>query len=606
MKHQIQTLATCTATFCLCLSYSPSTLARITFNRDTPISSLSTARNTNYKARNLYPLLAQSIPSVPRGTIEPTQPQPPLPSKTLPSPNPKLRRQPKPPEVGEPSSVIGTKVRVNKIQVRGSTVFSPQDFDRITAPFVNKTLTFEQLLAVRTTITNFYTSKGYTTSGAFLPPQNLANGVLRVQVVEGELERIEIKGLNHLRNSYVRARLAAAVKTPVNLQRLESALQLLQQSPLLKQVEAELTKGTAPGRSVLILNLKEASPFTAGLSVDNKEPPSVGSFGSTALLSHNNLLGFGDRLSAEFGITQGVTDYSFGYEIPLNSQDGRLSFRYSNGRNRVIEQPFKPLDINGRSQTYSIGFRQPLVRTPNQEFAIGLSADLRQSRTYLFEDKLYSFTTGPEKGESRVSAIRFSTDWVSRKQNAILAARSQFSLGLGILGATVNDTGTDGRFFSWLGQVQWLKALNQEKDAVFIARAATQLTGDSLLPLEQFSIGGVDSVRGYRTSQKVGDNGAIASVELRVPIVRDAGGFGLLQLTPFFDAGIAWSNQNDSNDSNDGNTLLSAGLGLRWQLNKSFAARLDWGIPLVSVERRGNSLQDDGLSFSVQWEPILF
>jgi hemolysin activation/secretion protein len=182
-----------------------------------------------------------------------------------------------------------------------------------------------------------------------------------------------------------------------------------------------------------------------------------------------------------------------------------------------------------------------------------------------------------------------------------LAARSQFSVGLGVLGATVNNTGADGRFFSWLGQFQWVQALNEKKDFVFVARAAAQLTPDSLLPLEQFSIGGIDTVRGYRTNQRLSNNGILGSAELRFPIVRDPGSFGLIQLAPFVDIGAVWGNDDAISDSN---TLLSAGLGLRWQLGSQFSARLDWGIPLVDIERQGDSLQDDGLHFSVRWQPF--
>jgi hemolysin activation/secretion protein len=470
-------------------------------------------------------------------------------------------------------------------------------------PFVGKNLTFEQLLAIRTAITNFYTSKGYTTSGAFLPPQNISSGAIKVQVIEGELERVQIKGLKHLKNIYVRSRLEAAAKTPVNIRRLEAALQLLQQDPLLRRVQAELTAGTTPGRNVLIVNLKEAQPLSSALIVDNREPPSVGSLHGTALLSHNNLLGLGDRLDAEFGLTQGVSSYNLNYELPVNdARDGRVNIRYSNGRNRVVEQPFAPLNIKGRSQTYSVGFRQPLIRTPSSEFALGLAVDLRHSQTFLLENEPFSFTPGPEDGESKVRVIRFSQDWVNRSSSSVLAARSQFSFGLGVLGATVNNTGTDGRFVGWLGQFQWLQALNESKDAAFVVRAAAQLTGDSLLPLEQFSIGGINSVRGYRTDWAVGDNGIIGSVEVRLPIVRERNGFGLLQVVPFIDAGTVWSNSNETFP--DSNTLVSTGLGLWWQLNNSLSARLDWGIPLVPVERRGDSLQDNGISFSIQMQPF--
>ncbi len=100
-----------------------------------------------------------------------------------------------------------------------------------------------------------------------------------------------------------------------------------------------------------------------------------------------------------------------------------------------------------------------------------------------------------------VSVLRFYQEWVHRNTTQVLAARSQFSFGIDAFDATVNNTGTDGRFFSWLGQFQWVQQLS--KRILLLTRITTQLTPDSLLSLEKFSIGGVDTVWGYRQNQLV-------------------------------------------------------------------------------------------------------
>ncbi len=584
-------------------------------------------RNHSNEIKTRRELITGQFASIPLGTLEPEpitpspipetlpSPTPPIPlivperssPETVPSPTPPIplivpeRRLP---TFSQPRHTMTPKIKVNKIEVNGSTVFSPDELAKAVENFIGQKLSYEQLLEIRTAINQLYISNGYETSGSFLPSQDINNGVIQVQIVEGELERVEIRGLKRLKERYVRSRIRLAASIPLNIPQLKAGLQLLQNNPLFSQVEAELTAGTEPGKNVLILNLKEAQPIDAALIIDNKEVPSVGSLGATAALSHSNLLGFGDRLSAEVRVTGGVNSYGASYVVPVNSRNGTIGFRYSRGRNRVTEQPFAPLEITGRAQTYAMDFYQPIIFTPREELALGLSAQLRRSRTFLFDDEPFSFTQGPENGESKVSVLRFSADWLNRRSpNTVLAARSTFSLGLGVLDATVNDTGTDGRFFSWLGQFQYVRAINSQRDAVVIGRVAAQLTPDSLLPLEQLSIGGVETVRGYRTSQQVGDNGVTGSVELRLPVVRDIGGLGLLQIVPFVDAGTIWSNGDDEANSADG-MLLSTGLGLRWQLNNSISASLDWSIPLISIERQGNSLQDNGISFSVRVEPF--
>ena len=132
-------------------------------------------------------------------------------------------------------------------------------------------------------------SNGYVTSGSFLPSQDIDNGVIQVQVVEGALERVDIRGLKRRRESYVRSKIGLFASIPLNIPQLKAGLQLLQNNPLFSQVEAELTAGTAPGKNVLILNLKEAQLINAALIIDNQEVLSVGSLGATAALSHNNL-----------------------------------------------------------------------------------------------------------------------------------------------------------------------------------------------------------------------------------------------------------------------------------------------------------------------------
>ena len=138
-------------------------------------------------------------------------------------------------------------------------------------------------------------------------------------------------------------------------------------------------------------------------------------------------------------------------------------------------------------------------------------------------------------------------------------------------------------------------------DALFLARGDLQLAADSLVPLEQFGLGGQLSVRGYRQDVLLTDNGMLLSAEFRLPILRAPKMGGLLQLTPFVDIGKGW-NHNGKNPSPS--TLVGTGLGLLWTQGDDFSVRLDWGIPLTSVEGEKRSLQENGLYFSVRYSPF--
>ncbi|NET59301.1 MAG: BamA/TamA family outer membrane protein [Symploca sp. SIO2E6] len=561
--------------------------------------------NTQFPIPNTqYPILhSQTSPDIPSGTIEPNRPDlPPLPTTPPETPTPILPTTPTPETPATPTE-SGVKVKVVRVDVLGSTVFSPEELAAAVAEFIGKEATFEELLEIRTVIAKLYTDNGYTTSGAFLPPQDLTDGVVMIQVVEGAIEEIEIAGLERLNEGYVRSRLGLAAQVPINLHRLEEALQLLQLDPLLDTVQAELSAGTAPGLSVLRVNLTEAQPWIAEVGFDNYNSPTIGSLGGSLTLGNRNFLGFGDRLSTKYSLTTGLDSYNLEYAIPLTPQDGTLNLNYTNSGSDIVELPFSQFEINSRSHTLSLGFRQPLIRTPTRELALGLSFDLRQSQTFLLEDIPFSFSLGPDDGKSRVSVLRLSQDWINREPSRVLAARSQLSFGLNLFDPTINDTSVDGLFSSWLGQFQWVQALSS--DTIVIGRIAGQFSLDPLLPLEQFSIGGVDTVRGYRQNQQVADNGIAASLEFRYPVISDPDGFGTIQLTPFIDVGRVWNNDRNTSiaiGTSSSATLASIGLGLHWQVAPSFSARLDWGIPLISVDNEGSSLQDQGISFSVRYQ----
>jgi hemolysin activation/secretion protein len=129
-----------------------------------------------------------------------------------PPPSPVLPIVPLPPE-GEPEKRPGTvRVFVSDIHVTGQTVFSDAEIAEVTAPFKNRTLMTEDLERLRLALTLLYINKGYLTSGAIIPDQDVVSGVITVQMIEGTLERIDIEGNRWFRSStrLTASRLASA------------------------------------------------------------------------------------------------------------------------------------------------------------------------------------------------------------------------------------------------------------------------------------------------------------------------------------------------------------------------------------------------------------
>jgi hemolysin activation/secretion protein len=575
------------------------------------ITSTSRAQTINrlQLPQNNFPSLPELPP--PQDVQPPsprTPPTPPSPPQQLPPPSELLKPDQPPPTTPEqPLPETSQIFTVKQFQVIGSTVFSPEKLNQLLTDFLNKPITFAQLLEARSKITELYIQEGYITSGAYIPEQALTGGIVRIQVIEGGLEDIQITGTRRLNPNYIRSRIALGASTPLNQKRLLESLQLLQLNPLIQNLSAELSAGSRTDANLLAITVTEADSFNIQTILDNDRSPSVGSFRRQLQINEANLLGFGDSISLGYSNTDGSNTIDTSYTLPLNPRNGTLSFSYGNTSANVIERPFNILDIESASQSYELTFRQPLLQTLNQEFALGITASRRESdisSSLLEEYKVPLSVLSPgadEDGRTRVSALRFFQEWTSRNSQEVIAARSQFSLGIGGFNATINETAPDSRFFAWRGQAQWVRLL--APDTLLLIRGDVQLGSTTLLASEQFGLGGINSVRGYRQDLLLTDNGALASVELRLPIVRVSPWDGVLQVTPFVDVGSAWNNSSSGNENNI-NTLASVGLGLRWLQGNNFTAAVEWGIPLVSVDTQGNTWQENGLYFFVQYNPF--
>ena len=198
-----------------------------------------------------------------------------------------------------------------------------------------------------------------------------------------------------------------------------------------------------------------------------------------------------------------------------------------------------------------------------------------------------------------IYSARLFQDYTIKDTSQVFAVRSQFSLGLNALSATINNSSPDSKFFTWRGQAQYVRAL--APNSLFVAKVESQLADRPLLALEQLGVGGQDSVRGYRQDLLLADSGVIASMEARFPIFTPAESKQVLQVVPFFDFGYGWNQPNNPNPAPTPSTIAAAGLGLRYQGGDNFTAKLDYGIPFTSIENTKRTGQEKGFYFSLNY-----
>ncbi|MEG4089022.1 ShlB/FhaC/HecB family hemolysin secretion/activation protein [Microcoleus sp. Pol12B4] len=567
------------------------------------------AQNPQTPPGNLPPDLNRERVPDPLLPSPPTQPDPNRDRFLQPAPQPSPEPPQVPPTVGPqspspvPPTLPNTPIEVRKIQVVGSTILSQDEINALVNPLEGRSTTLEQLKQIADKITEIYLNRGYITSRAVLPPQTITAGVVQIQVIEGKLARIEVEGTKRLHPSYIRSRIRLGAGMPLSTASLEDQLRLLRVDPLFDNVEASLRAGDNEAESILIVRVSEANPFQPTFSIDNYSPPSVGSERLGVSLRHRNITGNGDELAAAYYRSLGDSDvFDFSYRVPLNAMNGTLQLRAAPNRNSIVQAPFDSFDISGKSHLFEVSYRQPLRRTPIEEFALSAGFTYQTGRTFLAGDP-YAFGIGPDSnGVTTTSAIKLGQDYIRRDPQGAWALRSQFTIGTSLFDATQNEgSDPDGQFFSWLGQVQRVQRLNDKH--LLILQADLQLSANSLLPSQQFVIGGGQSLRGYRQNVRSGDNGFRVSIEDRITLQRDASGNPKLQLAPFLDAGTVWNVANNPNKLTNQTFLAGLGLGVIWEPIQRVNLRVDYAFPLVRISDKGDNLQDKGIYFNIIYTP---
>ena len=503
------------------------------------------------------------------------------------------------------SGLQATNLVVREFRFTGNSVIPAAELSQVVSGYTNRAVSFAELEEARRAVTLHYVTRGYLNSGAVLDDQTVKDGIVTLRLVEGRLTEIRVHPAdNWLRAGYVRSRLWRAAGPPVNTPQIEQRLGLLLDNPNIARINAELEPGAAPGDAVLNVAVTERSPWRLAVEARNDRPPSVGGEILEAFASHQNVTGHSDALEFHTGLIQrdankvkasAADNLGVSYRFPLNSYDTTLRLSYGRNNFAVIEEPFNALDIKSESESYGLALQHPFYRTANREFSMTLAADRRNSQSYLLGAP-FSFSPGAVNGETTVSVLRFIHEFVERTPAQVLSLRSSVNWGIDVLGATQNGISRDGEFVSWQGQAQYVRRLGQTANQLILS-TTFQWSDSPLLSLEQFSLGGSGTVRGYRENQLVRDMAWLSSAEFRIPILFNRAGAGILQLAPFFDYGKGWNVRAATPAPSD---LASAGLGLLWTPNARLNAQLYWGHAFRNLNAGRSDPQDLGLHFKVR------
>jgi hemolysin activation/secretion protein len=499
----------------------------------------------------------------------------------------------KPPAIAKDSR----KFFIKRIVIDGNTVIPEEDLRSLIKPFEGRDVSIGELEELRQKLTQLYIDRGYINSGAIIPEDALKKDEIHYKIIEGRLDEVRVKGQGRLREGYIQNRLNGDPEAPLNQHELEDRFQLLLSDPLISKMNGRILPGASPGHGILDVDVVRARPYHLSLFGDNFRPPSIGAeaFGLTGYL--NNLTGLGDTLDFTFTTSSGSDRYSGGFNLPLTDYGTLAFFRFDEGDTVVVEAPFQDLDIKSKVHILEGGISHPIINTFNRRLNLGVLLTTRENETSLL-GRPFSFVEGIPSNTNQATVWRIFQDFIQRWERNAFAFRSTFSVGMDALGATpAQDNLPSSEFFAWLGQLQYAYLVDGEGTQL-ILRGNVQVADSKLLPLEQIAIGGVSTVRGYRTNYLVRDEGYNLSLELRYPLLSFTTfeKQNRITLVPFVDYGEAWNRGKHSD------ALVSVGAGFSWQL-ESFLAEFYYGYALKKpLGQQSGDLQDDGIYFQVKWD----
>jgi hemolysin activation/secretion protein len=422
-----------------------------------------------------------------------------------------------------------------------------------------------------------------------------------------------------LSSNYVHARFPSAAAQPLDALAVERDFRMLTEDPAIRSVSASLRPGEAPGLASLSLLVRPAPRADLYIRAANDRSPSVGGEQIAAGASLRNALFGGDTIAVDGGLTDGTESGQLAYSFPFLGVGTSVLLRGAFNRAAVTDRPLIPLDIKTREKSAEAGIFHTLYRTPlmpreaaggwraSESLSLGLLGTWREQRSYLLGEP-FSFSPGSVDGRTEYKAARLTADYMRRHVDHVVAASLTGTLGLGGTQSDIPSVPNPSDSFTALvGRVAFAKRLTGDGLEVR-GRLTAQYAPGTLYSSERLSIGGMNSVRGYREALYLVDRGAVGSVELAYPFSlsgsRGKGGSDWASFIVSAFADGAWfRNAEDPQPGRD--TITSVGATLSWTPGTWLRATVAYGHALNKVQLpQTRDLQDKGVHFAVTLFPL--
>lgn len=431
----------------------------------------------------------------------------------------------------------------------GNILLTSSQLENAVAAYAGRTLSFTELQAATIAVTKIYRDAGWLVR-AFLPEQDVTNGIVTIQVEEAVFGTTRLEGSEPLRlkpNTVLGVfETRQKQDQPLNTNALDRALLLADDLPGVA-VAGVLQAGQAPGQTDLVLKISDETLLLLEAGSDNTGSRATGEVRATFTASLRSPLRIGDLFTANVIKSQGSEYLRVGYTLPVASDGLRAGVNASTLRYRVISPEFKALSPNGRSDSLGLEASYPLVRS--RQGNVYLQANFDQ-KDYLNESnqvlqsayRVNAFTLG-------ATANLFDTLGGGGANSASLSYVSG-QVDQGTLNPSEN-TAVGGAFDKWRANLSRQQVLNDQ--LTLFSSLALQRGTKELDSSEKFYLGGSSGVRAYPSGEGSGVSGQVATLELRARLTPS------FNITAFYDWGAV-----HSLGARAGYQLAGAGVSVGW------------------------------------------
>jgi len=464
---------------------------------------------------------------------------------------------------------------LNKIIITGNTVFTEKELQAVFLSSMHKTISVADLQSLVQAVTTKYREKGYILSRALLPPQEIKQGIVKVEVIEGFISSVTVTGkpggARKLIEEYGQH---IAQSKPLNLSVMQREMLLANDLPGISVKAVIIPSKTVPDAADLTL-VADYKVISASVEQNNYGTRYLGPIQSSLAFALNSIFTGGDVTGGNATVTSKVSEmqyYNLYHTLPLNSK----GLNFTIGTSYTATQPqflLMPVEVVGESASVYANLTYSLIRSREQNLSLhGIANYQNVTSTILafplYQDRVRSLTVG---------AAYDTTDRWNGSDNLGLDVIHGFP----ILGAQMHalQSRPDGR-----AQYTRLTANLARLQQPFYKRLSlfTGLTGQysfqPLLATEQFSLGGPVYGRGYGPSEIVGDEGIAGKVELRFDTQPEKYFLQTVEYYIFYDAGVIWNRDTFNQPARQ--DLTSTGAGLRMAFTPQVYGELYIAKPL--------------------------